>query len=122
MLQQSTPENYVLSSGNAHSVKEFVEIAFRETGISIHWEGSGKNEVGKDKSGRVIVDIDDRYFRPAEVDLLVGDPSRAKNELGWEHKVSLEELVKEMVQSDLQLFKRDKYLLDGGHDVYNYHE
>lgn len=123
MLQQDIADDYVLATGVTHSVRKFCELAFGEVGMELEFTGEGVNEKGIDKaSGKTVIEVDPRYFRPAEVDLLVGDPTRAKNELGWEHKVSLEELVKEMVESDLALFKRDKYLLDGGHDVYKYHE
>lgn len=123
MLQQDIADDYVLATGVTHSVRKFCELAFGEVGMELEFTGEGVNEKGIDKaSGKTVIEVDPRYFRPAEVDLLVGDPTRAKNELGWEHKVSLQELVKEMVESDLALFKRDKYLLDGGHDVYKYHE
>lgn len=123
MLQQDKAEDYVLATGVTHSVRKFCELAFGQLGIKLEWKGEGVDEKGYNaETNELIIEIDPRYFRPAEVDLLVGDPTKAKTELGWEHKVSLEELVKEMVESDLELFKRDKYLLDGGHDVYNYHE
>ena len=98
-------------------------MSFAEVGISIEWKGEGVNEKGYNKAtGKAIVEIDEKYFRPAEVDLLIGDPSKAKAVLGWEPKRSVEQLCKEMMASDLELFKRDKYLLEGGHKVLNYKE
>lgn len=91
--------------------------------MELEWKGSGVEEKGVDKAtGKVLVEIDERYHRPAEVDLLVGDATKAKNELGWESTHDINSLVKDMVQADLTLFKRDKYLLQGGHKVMNYHE
>ncbi|NNK81092.1 MAG: GDP-mannose 4,6-dehydratase, partial [Flavobacteriales bacterium] len=104
-------------------VRDFVDLAFQEAGIHIEWEGKGENEKGKDKeSGEILVEVDPRYFRPTEVDLLIGDASKAKKNLGWEHTYGFEKLVKEMVRADLELFERDKYLLKGGHKVMNYNE
>ncbi|NND94728.1 MAG: GDP-mannose 4,6-dehydratase [Flavobacteriales bacterium] len=123
MLQQDTPEDYVLATGKTHKVRDFVDLAFQEAGIHIEWEGKGENEKGKDKeSGEILVEVDPRYFRPTEVDLLIGDASKAKKNLGWEHTYGFEKLVKEMVRADLELFERDKYLLKGGHKVMNYNE
>jgi GDPmannose 4,6-dehydratase len=123
MLQQKEADDYVLATGKKISVKKFVELAFAEVGVELKWEGKGVDEKGINKaSGKIIVEIDPKYFRPTEVDLLIGDASKAKKNLGWEPKHSLEQLVKEMVKSDVKLFERDKYLLDGGHDVMNFHE
>jgi GDPmannose 4,6-dehydratase len=123
MLQQKEADDYVLATGKKISVRKFVELAFAEAGIGLKWEGKGVNEKGiSTKTGHTIVEIDPKYFRPTEVDLLVGDAAKAKKNLGWEPKCSLEELVKEMVISDIKLFERDKYLLDGGHDIKNFHE
>lgn len=123
MLQQDKADDYVLATGVKITVRKFVELAFAEVGIQIKWEGNGVNEKGVNtKNGKVVVEVDPKYFRPTEVDLLIGDPSKAKKELGWEPKHTLEQLVKEMVASDVKLFEKDKYLLDGGHDVMNYHE
>ena len=106
ILQRNTPSDYVLATGESHSVREFVELAFKEIGTSIEWQGNGPTEQGIDtKSGNAIVKIDPRYYRPTEVDILLGDPSKAKNELGWEHTVSFEDLVSEMVQEDLKLIQ-----------------
>lgn len=123
MLQQEKAQDYVLSTGQTQSVKEFAELAFREVGIEIEWQGEGVDEKGINKAdNKVLVEVDPRYFRPTEVDLLVGDASKAKSDLGWEPKISFEKLVKEMVHCDIELFKRDQYLLKGGHKVMNYHE
>lgn len=101
MLQQDKPDDYVLSSNSTHSVREFVEKAFELRNINIKWEGSGVNEVGMDSvTGRVLVRVDSRYFRPTEVDLLLGDSSKARRELGWKPETSFEDLIKEMVEND----------------------
>lgn len=101
ILQQEYPEDYVIATGETHSVREFTELAFKEVGIEILWKGKGSDEVGTDSStGKVLVEIDPRYYRPTEVDLLIGDPSKAKEKLGWEPKVKLEELVKIMITAD----------------------
>lgn len=103
MLQQDKPDDYVVATGETHSVREFAELAFKHVGIELEWEGEGINEKGIDKkTGKVLVEVDPRYFRPAEVDLLIGDPSKAKKELGWEPKVTFEELVQIMVEADLK--------------------
>jgi GDPmannose 4,6-dehydratase len=103
ILQQAEPDDYLLATGEAHSVREFVEKAFAQIDLPITWEGVGVKERGLDaKSGRVLVQVDPRYFRPTEVDLLVGDPSKARSKLGWQHKVSFEQLVAEMVAADLK--------------------
>ena len=102
MLQQDTPKDYVIASGKTYTVRAFVNMAFNEVGITLEWIGSGINEVGRDsKTGKILVKIDPKYFRPAEVELLQGDPSKAKADLGWEAKTSLKELVSEMVAYDL---------------------
>ncbi len=102
IVQQETPEDFVLATGTSHSVRDFVERAFTEIDISIEWRGEGVDEKGHDaNSGRLLVEIDPRYFRPTEVDELVGDPSKAHGKLGWRHETSFEELVSEMVRSDL---------------------
>ena len=123
MLQQEKADDYVLATGETNSVRYFTEKAFAEAGIELTWEGEGVNEIGKDKAtGNVLVEVDPRYFRPTEVDLLIGDPTKAQTELGWEHKHTLDELIRDMVKSDVELFKRDKYLMEGGHNVLNYNE
>jgi len=109
ILQQAEPDDYVLATGDAHSVREFVELAFAEIGVGIAWKGKGLDEEGIDAtSGRVLVKVDPRYFRPTEVDLLLGDPSKARAKLGWQHKVSFEELVAEMVAADLAAIARER--------------
>lgn len=106
ILQQDKPQDYVLSMNETHTVREFVELAFAELGYDIVWEGTGVDEKGIDKNtGRVLVEVDPRYFRPAEVELLWGDSTKARTELGWEPKYSFMDLVKEMVQADLEEMK-----------------
>src|SRR6185437_11745656 len=101
--QQDEPDDYVLATGEAHSVREFVELAFAEVGISLRWTGSGVDECGVcTKSGRVLVRVDPRYFRPTEVDELLGNPEKARRKLGWSHTVSFRELVMEMVREDVR--------------------
>ena len=103
MLQQPEPTDYVISTGEAHSVREFCEICFAEVGLPLKWEGEGLNETGIGPDGRVLVRVDPRYFRPAEVDHLLGDSSKAHRELGWKPTVSFEQLAKMMVASDMQI-------------------
>jgi GDPmannose 4,6-dehydratase len=103
ILQQDKPDDYVLATGEMHSVREFIELAFSQTGVKIGWRGEGENEEGFDeKTGQIRVKIDPRYFRPTEVDLLLGDPAKARRVLGWSHEVTFPELVKTMVASDLK--------------------
>ncbi|MFA5848442.1 MAG: GDP-mannose 4,6-dehydratase [Bacteroidales bacterium] len=103
MLQQDKPDDYVIATGHTYTVRDFVNMAFKVVDIEIQWEGSGVDEVGRNKkTGEIIVTIDPIYFRPSEVDLLWGDPSKAKKELGWQTKVGLEELVYKMVKYDLE--------------------
>jgi len=123
MLQQDKAEDYVLATGKTIEVREFVSKAFKELEIQVEWKGKGVDEIGINKAnGQTIVKVDPKYFRPTEVDLLIGDPSKAEKELGWKATFGVDELVKDMVQADLALFKRDKYLLEGGHKVYQFHE
>lgn len=106
ILQQPDPDDYVLATGETHAVRTFVEMAFTHVGRTIKWQGEGVEEKGIDAaSGEVLVEIDPRYFRPTEVDLLLGDPTKAKEKLGWEHTTSFEDMVKEMVASDLTVIK-----------------
>jgi GDPmannose 4,6-dehydratase len=108
MLQQPEPDDYVLATGEEHSVREFVEKAFARVGRAIEWRGSGLAEKGVDaRDGGVLIEIDERYFRPTETDALLGDPTKARQKLGWRHKVSFDELVGEMVDADLQDIRRD---------------
>lgn len=108
ILQQEKPDDYVIATGETHSVREFTELAFKEVGIEILWKGKGSQEVGIDSStGKITVEIDPRYYRPTEVDILIGDPSKAKEKLGWEPKVKLEELVKIMIKADEKAAKEN---------------
>ena len=123
MLQQKEADDFVLASGETHAVREFVEKAFAHVGIQIEWKGKGVHEKGVNRETKeILVEVDEKYFRPTEVDLLLGDPTKAKEKLGWEHKISFEELVKEMVDADLKLFEKDKYLQEGGHSTFDYNE
>ncbi|TND09565.1 MAG: GDPmannose 4,6-dehydratase [Bacteroidetes bacterium] len=123
MLQQDTAEDFVLATGRKISVRRFAELAFAEAGITVAWKGNGADEKGIDTAtGKVIVEIDANYFRPTEVDLLVGDYSKAKNKLGWEPKYTVEELCAEMVKSDLAHFEREKALKEQGLDVKGFYD
>jgi len=107
MLQHDNPEDYVIATGETHTVREFVEAAFSHVDVDIEWQGEGVEEKGVDKdTGRVLIEVDPKYFRPTEVDLLIGDPSKAKKELGWEPEVKFKELVQLMVQSDLETIEK----------------
>jgi GDPmannose 4,6-dehydratase len=118
MLQQPHPEDFVIATGEQHSVREFVELAAREAGMRIAWHGAGQEERGIDaKSGRTVVRIDPRYFRPAEVDTLLGDPSKARKQLGWEPKVAFDALVREMMRADLRLAERDNLMTRNGYRI-----
>jgi len=109
ILQQDEPDDYVLATGEKHSVREFVEKAFAIVGKEIAWQGSGVDEKGLDiRSGRALVEVDPRYFRPTEVDLLLGDPSKARQKLGWKHRTSFDDLVKEMVAADLAAYDQQQ--------------
>ena len=107
IVQHDVPDDFVLGTGECHSVREFAEAAFREAGITLEWNGTGVDEVGRDRDGVVRVAVDPRYFRPAEVELLVADAGKAERELGWTPTVTFEELVREMVQSDMGLAERE---------------
>jgi GDPmannose 4,6-dehydratase len=110
MLQQEKPQDFVIASGETHSVREFVELAAKELDIELVWQGSGINEVGiNKKSGEVIVKINPNYYRPTEVDLLHGDPTKANKELGWKPKISFNELIKLMVKHDYELVKNNEF-------------
>jgi GDPmannose 4,6-dehydratase len=118
MLQQPHGDDFVLATGRTTSIRRFVEMAFGEVGVQVVWSGSGVDEVGRDAAtGELRVAIDPRYFRPAEVDLLVGDPTKAREVLGWKPTVELEALCSEMVAADVALFERERYLLAGGHSI-----
>ncbi len=142
ILQADEPEDWVIATGVTTPVREFVRMAFAYAGIEIAFKGKGINEVGYIKSidetkikalslslstitqliGKEVVGVDSRYFRPTEVDLLIGDPSKAENKLGWEREYKLEELVNDMMASDLNLMTKDQYLKDGGYTIMNYFE
>jgi GDPmannose 4,6-dehydratase len=123
MLQQDSPEDYVIATGEQHSVREFVDAAFHEVGIHIRWEGEGVDEKGHDgDTDKIIVEVDKRYFRPTEVDTLLGDPSKAKEKLGWSPKVTFKELVSEMVREDLKEAERDQLCKREGFRTFRYHE
>jgi GDPmannose 4,6-dehydratase len=118
MLQQQEPDDYVIATGITTTVRDFITMAFSEAGIRIAWKGCGIDEKGiDDKTGRVLIEIDQRYFRPAEVDLLLGDPSKAREKLGWKPKVKLPELVKMMVASDIKIAEEELHLINGGYLV-----
>jgi GDPmannose 4,6-dehydratase len=103
MLQQDRPQDFVIATGETHTVREFVELSFKEVDIDIEWQGVGIDEKGIDKdTGKILVEVDEKYFRPAEVELLLGDPSKAEKELGWERRISFQELVSGMVKYDLE--------------------
>ena len=131
MLQQQEAEDFVIATGEQHSVREFVERAAAELGICVAWEGDGVDEVGKVasapdgsslKKGQTIVSVDPRYFRPAEVETLLGDPTKAKEKLGWVPKIGFAELVREMVQGDLLIAKRDALVRGAGYRTFTHHE
>lgn len=123
MLQQDEPVDFVIATGEQYSVRQFVDAAAGHLGIDIEWSGEGVEEIGTDKNtGTVIVRVDPRYFRPTEVETLLGDPTMAKEKLGWTPKVTFSELVEEMVREDLEIARRDSLVNDHGFKVMNYHE
>jgi GDPmannose 4,6-dehydratase len=123
ILQQDAPDDYVIATGEQHSVREFVVAAAAELGIGIEWRGQGLDEVGIDTAtGKTIVAVDGRYFRPTEVDTLLGDASKARRQLGWSPKIGFDELVREMVHEDLQIAQRDKLVNDRGYRTFRHHE
>ncbi len=123
MLQQDEPEDFVLATGKTIPVREFVELSFKEIGVELEWSGTGVDEKGMNKAtGEIIVEVDPEYFRPTEVDLLIGDASKAKEKLGWEATRTVEELCSDMVKADLNRFQKDKDLSDAGHTVHQSHE
>jgi len=118
ILQHDEPDDFVIATGETHSVREFVELAFREAGFHIQWQGAGVDEKGIDaETGETLVEVDPRYFRPTEVDLLHGDATKAREKLGWEPKTSLRQLVSEMVEEDLRLFKKDLICKEAGYET-----
>lgn len=119
MLQQGDPDDYVVATGEQHSIRELCEVAFREVGIDIDWQGKDADERGINrKTGEVVIGIDPVYYRPTEVETLLGDPTKAKKKLGWEPKVTFEGLIKEMVAADLDTAKRDALVKREGFEVY----
>ena len=132
ILQHDMPEDWVIATGRSTSIRDMVKMAFAHIGVTLAFKGEGMNEIAVVKScsnenynveiGKEVLVIDPKHFRPTEVDLLIGDATKAKEKLGWVPEISLEQLVEEMMQSDLKLFKRDKYLKEGGHQTLNYFE
>jgi GDPmannose 4,6-dehydratase len=122
MLQQTQPEDFVIATGVQYSVRAFVDAAARELGIEITWTGTGVEETGADQAGRTIVRVDPRYFRPTEVETLLGDPTKAKEKLGWTPQTSFQELVAEMVREDLRIAERDELVKKHGFAAFDYHE
>ena len=132
ILQYDFPEDWVIATGRTTTIRDFVKLAFEYIGLKLDFKGKGINEVATVSScsnekykfllGKEVLAIDPRYFRPTEVDILIGDPTKAKEKLGWTPEIMLEDLVKDMMKSDLILFEKDKYLKDGGHETFNYFE
>jgi GDPmannose 4,6-dehydratase len=122
MLQQEQAEDYVIATGVQYSVREFVEAAANEIGLAITWRGEGIDEKGYDENGKCILAVDPRYFRPTEVETLLGDASKAKQKLGWVPKISFKELVAEMMREDLKAAERDELVKSHGFSAYDYHE
>jgi len=122
MLQQENPEDFVIATGVQYSVRDFVNAAAKELGISISWQGQGVDEKGFNEAGKCIIQVDPRYFRPTEVETLLGDPTKAKQKLGWTPKISFSELVSEMVREDLKAAERDELVKRHGYSAFDYHE
>ena len=123
MLQQDVPDDYVMATGVTTTVRDFINMAFKEAGICLEWKGKGVDEKGINKANdKIIVEIDPMYFRPTEVDILIGDPSKAKIKLGWEPRVQLPELVKMMMDYDMEQAEREVHLKDGGYKIENFYE
>ncbi len=122
MLQQDQAEDFVIATGVQYSVRDFVDAAAKELGMNIRWEGTGVDEKGYDAHGKCIVSVDPRYFRPTEVETLLGDPSKAKEKLGWTPKITFDELVAEMVREDLKAAERDELIKKHGYKTMDYHE
>lgn len=122
MLQQGQPEDFVIATGVQYSVRDFVDAAARELGMAISWKGEGVAEKGYDNAGKCIVAVDPRYFRPTEVETLLGDASKAKDKLGWTPKIGFKELVAEMVREDLKASERDELVKRHGYTAFDYHE
>ena len=122
MLQQDTAEDFVIATGVQYSVRDFVNAAAKELDMPITWQGQGVNETGTDSNGKVIVKVDPRYFRPTEVETLLGDPTKAKEKLGWTPKITFDELVAEMVREDYKSAQRDELVKQHGYQAMDYHE
>ena len=123
MLQQDQPDDFVIATGLQHSVRDFVNFAYEHLGKKIRWEGKGVEEKGYDsETDKLIVAVDPRYFRPTEVETLLGDPSKAKEKLGWEPKISLEQMVKEMMDHDINIAKRDALVKEHGFEAPDFNE
>ena len=132
ILQADKPEDWVIATGRTTTIRDFVKMAFGHIGVELEFSGIGIEEVAKVKTcsnpnyqleiGKEVLSIDEKYFRPTEVDILVGDATKAKEKLGWEPHITLEELVEDMMTSDIKIFKKDKYLKDGGFNTLNYFE
>ena len=129
MLQQEKPEDFVLATGETTSVRDFVRMSFKEIGVELEFKGEGEQEVGiviasntpdfKIELGTEVVAVDPRYFRPTEVELLIGDPTKAKTKLGWQPKYNLQSMTAEMVKSDIAIFRRDQLLKNAGFSIRN---
>jgi GDPmannose 4,6-dehydratase len=122
MLQQQYPEDFVIATGQQYTVRDFVDAGAEEIGIKISWRGHAENEKAFDQNGRCVIAVDQRYFRPAEVETLVGDATRARIKLGWRPKVTFREIVAEMAAADLQAAERDQMVLQNGHRIYDLHD
>ena len=122
MLQQDKAEDFVIATGEQHSVRDFINLAAAKLEMKLRWKGTGVDEKGYDEQGRLIIAIDPRYFRPTEVETLLGDPSKAKAKLGWVPKTSFDQMVSEMVASDYELAKRDALVHARGYKILNHHE
>ena len=132
ILQAENPEDWVIATGKTTTVRDFIKMAFSEIGVELEFKGKGENEIGYIKScsnseynldiGKEVVAVDPHYYRPTEVDLLIGDASKAKEKLGWVPEYKLEDLVKDMMENDLNLMKKELYLKNGGHDILNNYE
>jgi GDPmannose 4,6-dehydratase len=122
MLQQDQPEDFVIATGEQYSVRDFVDAASKEIDLSISWEGDGLSERGYDSDGNCVIAVDPRYFRPTEVESLLGDATKAKEKLGWTPKITFKELVSEMMSADLDAADRDELVKKHGYSTYEFHE
>ena len=121
MLQQENAEDFVLATGKTNTVRHFCELAFLEVGIKIEWKGEGDSEKGLNaKDGSVLIEVDKNYYRPTEVDLLIGDPTKANKQLGWKHTYGLKSMIAEMVQSDVEIFRKEQILKEQGFEIKDY--